>query len=188
MISSKPKTTTIPKTDGHQETATLQPSTTLEISSSPTRQDVALQVRIMSRHGKLIERGFFNKSSLDKVTQSSYYLRICDYWTYYVVYRLHRKDFTSLSNLRSLSLYCLATSDDKSLKKVNILVSFSEYYFALPSRWHWTKHRSQQSAKRCLDHHKCLSIFYGPCHHYGFRRMSTQSKFQVSTQLLKCVR
>ena len=117
MISSKPKTTTILKTDGHQETATLQPSTTLEISSSPTRQDVALQVRIMSRHGKLIERGFFNKSSLDKVTQSSYYLRICDYWTYYVVYRLHRKDFTSLSNLRSLSLYCLATSDDKSLKR-----------------------------------------------------------------------
>lgn len=116
MISSTPKTTTIPKTDGHQETTTLQPSTILEISSSPTRQDVTLQVRIMSRHVKFIERGFFNKSSLDKVTQSSYYLRICDYWTYYVVYRLHRKDFTSLSNLRSLSLYCLATSDDKSLK------------------------------------------------------------------------
>ena len=117
MISSTPKTTAIPKTDGHQETATLQPITTLEISPSPTRQDVALQVRIMSRHVKFIERGFFNKSSLDKVTQSSYYLRICDCWTYYVVYRLQRKDFTSFSNLRSLSLYCLATSDDKSLKR-----------------------------------------------------------------------
>lgn len=86
MISSTPKTTTIPKTDGHQETATLQPSTTLEISSSPTRQNVALQVRIMSRHGKFIERGFFNKNSLDKVTQSSYYLRICDYWTYLMLF------------------------------------------------------------------------------------------------------
>ena len=67
MISSTPKTTTIPKTDGHQETATLQPSTTLEISSSPTRQDVALQVRIMSRHGKFIERGFSIKALLIKL-------------------------------------------------------------------------------------------------------------------------
>lgn len=50
MISSKPKTTTIPKTDGHQETATLQPSTTLEISSSPTRQDVALQSTTSRSH------------------------------------------------------------------------------------------------------------------------------------------
>ena len=148
MISSTPKTTTIPKTDGHQETATLQPSTTLEISSSPTRQNVALQVRIMSRHGKFIERGFFNKSSLDKVTQSSYYLRNCDYWTYYVVYRLHRKDFTSLSNLRSLSLYCLAASDDKSLKRW----TFWSHSQSTTSRSHpddtgrSTGHNSQQNA------------------------------------------
>ncbi|XP_022807640.1 uncharacterized protein LOC111344659 [Stylophora pistillata] len=43
-------TTTIAKTDGHTETATVQPSTPFETSPSPTRQEVALNSTSSSSH------------------------------------------------------------------------------------------------------------------------------------------